>query len=122
MHRMDRARLLYGDADTRRAGSPAQGAAAATRGWCWTPLAAYWDDAWPGGLLLALGTDGVDGSSDAAGALVDGHAFAAARRLRLDPHGALAENDAHAFFGALGTSLRTGPTDTNVVDLLLWLP
>lgn len=75
---------------------------------------------WSRGLLLALGTDGVDGSSDAAGALIDPPAVRAARGL--DAARALEENDSHAFFDALGTQLRCGPTGTNVADLCLYLP
>ncbi len=74
------------------------------------------------GLLLAFGTDGVDGSSDAAGALIDEHAVRSARERGLDPARALADNDATAFFDALGTALRSGPTGTNVADLCLYLP
>lgn len=75
---------------------------------------------WSRGLLLALGTDGVDGSSDAAGALIDPPAARAARTL--DAARALEESDSHAFFDALGTQLRCGPTGTNVADLCLYLP
>ncbi len=76
----------------------------------------------PRGLLLAFGTDGVDGSSDAAGALIDLAAIERARTLGLDPENALSRNDSHAFFDALGTSLCCGPTGTNVADLCLYLP
>jgi hydroxypyruvate reductase len=85
-------------------------------------LAAAWERGWSGGPLIALGTDGVDGTSDAAGALIDGHALATARALGLDPRRALADNDAHTFFAALGTALHTGPTGTNVADLIVRLP
>ena len=77
---------------------------------------------WSRGLLLCFGTDGIDGVSDAAGALVDAPAVRAAQRLALDPHRALAANDATAFFDAVGTTLRCGPTGTNVADLILYLP
>lgn len=75
---------------------------------------------WSRGLLLALGTDGVDGSSDAAGALIDPPAVRAASAL--DAARALDDNASHTFFDALGTQLRCGPTGTNVADLCLYLP
>jgi len=75
---------------------------------------------WSRGLLLALGTDGVDGSSDAAGALIDPAAVRAASAL--DAARALEDNASHAFFDALGTQLRCGPTGTNVADLCIYLP
>lgn len=71
------------------------------------------------GLLLCFGTDGIDGRSDAAGALVDAHAIASARRAGLDPARFLTENDATTFFDAIGTTLRCGPTSTNVADLCI---
>jgi hydroxypyruvate reductase len=68
-------------------------------------------------LVVALATDGNDGPTDAAGAVVDGATLARARALGLDPHAALAENDAYGFFDRLGDLLMTGPTNTNVNDL-----
>jgi glycerate-2-kinase len=70
--------------------------------------------------LLAGGTDGVDGSSDAAGAVVTGRTCAAGS----DADGArkaLAENDSHAFFLDRPERLVTGPTGTNVADLAVGL-
>jgi len=69
-------------------------------------------------VLVALGTDGTDGPTDAAGAAVTGETVARARGLGLDPLAHLAENDAYSFFDALGDLIRTGPTGTNVNDLL----
>ncbi len=68
--------------------------------------------------LVALATDGIDGPTDAAGAVVTGDTLARARRLGLDPQAALADNDAYPFFKALGDLILTGPTQTNVNDLL----
>jgi hydroxypyruvate reductase len=70
----------------------------------------------PGIFALAADTDGVDGAEDIAGAIIDPGTpqRAAARGLRLAE--ALANNDAHTFFQALGDSLVTGPTLTNVND------
>ncbi|RPI48222.1 MAG: glycerate kinase, partial [Chloroflexi bacterium] len=76
----------------------------------------------PGVVLLALGTDGIDGPTDAAGAVAGGLTVARARALGLDPRAYLANNDAYSFFDALGDLLRTGPTGTNVNDLLfIWV-
>jgi glycerate-2-kinase len=69
--------------------------------------------------LLAAGTDGSDGPTDAAGAFADGGTVARARAAGLDPLAALARNDSHRFFAAEGGLLRTGPTRTNVMDLVL---
>ena len=68
---------------------------------------------------LAFGTDGSDGSSPAAGALVDSTTLLRARQAGLDPAAALAAHDAHPFFEALGDLYVTGPTGTNVADLLV---
>jgi hydroxypyruvate reductase len=72
----------------------------------------------PNVVLVALGTDGTDGPTDAAGAVVTGETVARARGLGLDPLAHLADNDAYNFFDALGDLIRTGPTGTNVNDLL----
>jgi hydroxypyruvate reductase len=72
----------------------------------------------PGVALLALGTDGTDGPTDAAGAVATGETITRARSLGLDPIAHLAENDAYPFFDALDDLIRTGPTGTNVNDLL----
>jgi hydroxypyruvate reductase len=78
-------------------------------------------DGWPGVLVMALATDGTDGPTDAAGAIVTGETVARAQALGLDPRAALEANDSHSFFDALGDLIRTGPTGTNVNDLLLLL-
>ncbi len=66
---------------------------------------------------LSAGTDGIDGPTDAAGAFVDGRTCERARQAGLDPAGALAANDSHSFFAALGDLHRCGPTGTNVMDI-----
>jgi glycerate 2-kinase len=71
--------------------------------------------------VLALATDGRDGSSDAAGALVDGGTVARGRRGGLDPDAALAHHESTAFLAAAGDLLRPGPTRTNVRDLVVAL-
>ncbi len=61
-------------------------------------------------------TDGVDGAEEIAGALVDPHTLSRAWDLGVKPVDALADNDGHGFFQALGASVVTGPTRTNVND------
>ncbi len=75
----------------------------------------------PNALILSAGTDGTDGPTDAAGAVADGTTIERARARGLDAHDALARNDAYPFFAALGDLLITGPTLTNVNDLMLAL-
>jgi hydroxypyruvate reductase len=72
-------------------------------------------------LVVSVATDGGDGPTDAAGACADGTTLARAAALGLDPQAHLARNDAYPFFQALGDLLVTGPTRTNVNDLLLVL-
>lgn len=67
--------------------------------------------------LLSGGTDGEDGPTDAAGAVVDEQIISAARSLGLDPADYLRRSDAYHFFEPLGGLLKTGPTHTNVGDL-----
>jgi hydroxypyruvate reductase len=67
--------------------------------------------------LAAGGTDGEDGPTDAAGAIVDADVLAAARRMRLVPTDYMSRNDAYHFFGPLGGLIKTGPTHTNVGDV-----
>jgi glycerate 2-kinase len=67
--------------------------------------------------LLALATDGGDGPTDAAGAVVTGESLERAMLLGLDPRAYLARNDAYHFFDPLGDLLKPGPTQTNVNDL-----
>ena len=69
-------------------------------------------------VLASVGTDGVDGPTNAAGALVDSSTLERATSLGLAAAVAyLDENDAYAYFDRLGDLIRTGPTGTNVGDL-----
>ena len=70
-------------------------------------------------VVLAAGTDGSDGPTDAAGAIVDPTTLERARRKGLDPRRALAENDSHPLFAALGDLVVTGPTGSNLMDVYL---
>jgi len=73
-------------------------------------------------LLASLATDGSDGPTDAAGACSEGDTLARARALGLDAYNYLARNDSYSFFAALGDLLMTGPTNTNVNDLVgIWI-
>ncbi len=72
-------------------------------------------------LLMALATDGTDGPTEAAGGLVDGGTVARIRAAGLDPQALLADNDAYRALEAAGDLLITGPTGTNVNDLLVLL-
>ncbi len=72
-------------------------------------------------VILSGGTDGTDGPTDAAGAVVDGTTIARAQALGLNPEQTLARNDSYPFFAALGDLLHTGPTGTNVMDIYMLL-
>ncbi|MDP5307285.1 glycerate kinase type-2 family protein [Paracoccus spongiarum] len=65
---------------------------------------------------LAVDTDGIDGTEDAAGAIIAPATLATAREAGLDPRRYLAGHDSYSFFDAAGALLRTGPTLTNVND------
>jgi hydroxypyruvate reductase len=78
--------------------------------------------------VLSAGTDGIDGNSPAAGAVVDGSTLARANSDRVDAHGsaeavrhALSSFNAYPFFEALGDALITGPTGNNLRDLRVLL-
>jgi len=74
-----------------------------------------------GCLVAAFGTDGIDGPTDAAGAMVDGYTCRRSDALGLDAYSSLAENDSYNYFKKLGALIITGPTGTNVNDLALIL-
>lgn len=71
--------------------------------------------------VLSAGTDGVDGNSPAAGALVDGSTLERARSRGLDMSAALGKFDAYPLFSALGDAIETGPTGNNLRDLRILL-
>jgi glycerate 2-kinase len=72
-------------------------------------------------VALCAGTDGIDGNSPAAGAIVDNTTIARARAIGLDPQDFLNRSDAYSFFVALGEVIATGPTGTNVRDIRILL-
>lgn len=71
--------------------------------------------------LLSAGTDGTDGPTDAAGAIVNGRTITNAVKAGIDSRQALAENDSYTFFKRTGELLITGPTGTNVMDIQIVL-
>ena len=78
----------------------------------------------PGIHAIACDTDGVDGAAEVAGAVIGPDTLAKAKGAGIDPAAALANNDAHGFFAAIGDQVVTGPTLTNVNDFraILVLP
>jgi glycerate 2-kinase len=71
--------------------------------------------------VLSAGTDGVDGSSPAAGAVADGETLARAQSLRLDPADYFRRSDSYTFFRALGDTIEIDPTGNNLRDLRILL-
>ena len=69
--------------------------------------------------VLSCGTDGNDGPTDAAGAVVDGGTIDRCRSLDLDPQRALEGHDAYPLFEASGDLVKTGPTNSNVMDIMI---
>ena len=67
--------------------------------------------------IASASTDGVDGPTDAAGAIADGKTLQCAHDLKLNPREFLANNDSYTFFSKLGDLVFTGPTETNVCDV-----
>ncbi len=78
-------------------------------------------DGWDRIFLLSAGTDGTDGPTDAAGAIVSGLTCRRARQADLNPYSYLLANDSYSFFESLGDLLKTGPTRTNVMDIICML-
>ena len=74
-----------------------------------------------GAVVASAGTDGIDGPTDAAGAIVDSQTMARADSKGLTASRFLADNNSYAFFEALHDLIRTGPTGTNVGDLQIVL-
>jgi hydroxypyruvate reductase len=70
---------------------------------------------------MAMATDGIDGPTDAAGAIVNGQTAPTARALGLDPETSLEQNDAYALLKAANSLLVIGPTGTNLNDIVVGL-
>ena len=75
----------------------------------------------PRALFVSAATDGTDGPTDAAGAVVDSHSLERAAEAGLDPDAFLKNNDSYTFFEKLGDLIITGPTRTNVMDVRIVL-
>jgi glycerate 2-kinase len=71
--------------------------------------------------IFSAGTDGIDGPTDAAGAIADASTIPRARKLRMDTRTFLDDNDSYRFFDRLGALVKTGPTGTNVMDVRILL-
>jgi len=104
-----------GEPTVRLAPASVRGRGGRNQQLCLAALAELRD--WRGLALIAGGTDGEDGPTDAAGACVDEHIAQEVERLGLNPAEYLARNDAFTFFERAGGLLKTGPTHTNVGDL-----
>ncbi|MEL6946509.1 MAG: MOFRL family protein, partial [Pseudomonadota bacterium] len=71
---------------------------------------------------MAADTDGIDGSEDNAGAIMDSQTLARAEALGLNATQMLADHDSYTFFDQLGDLIKTGPTRTNVNDIrAIWI-
>jgi glycerate-2-kinase len=68
-------------------------------------------------VFASFATDGIDGKSDAAGAVADGFSLIRAHKKDLNPAEFLKDNDSYEFFNKLDDLLMTGPTGTNVMDI-----
>jgi len=71
--------------------------------------------------FLSAATDGVDGNSNAAGALIDTHSFVDAKARHIDPKHYLDSFDSNSFFEQTGELLITGPTHNNLLDIMIIL-
>lgn len=72
-----------------------------------------------GVVAASIGTDGIDGQTDAAGALVDGTTTGRGRKLGMDPERFLRDNNSYNYLSRVGDLVRTGPTGTNLNDLII---
>lgn len=72
-------------------------------------------------VILSAGTDGIDGNTDAAGAIADGFTVSRAKSMAMEPEAYLGDNNSYSFFKELNDLFVTGPTKTNVMDIMLLL-
>jgi hydroxypyruvate reductase len=71
--------------------------------------------------IFSAGTDGIDGPTDAAGAVADSATLLRACSMNLNPQSFLDDNDSYHFFERMGGLVKTGPTGTNVMDVRILL-
>ena len=69
--------------------------------------------------FISVGTDGTDGPTDAAGAIVSRSIISKAKNKKLNPQDFLNNNDSYNFFNQVDGLIKTGPTGTNVMDIVL---
>jgi len=67
--------------------------------------------------LISIGTDGIDGPTDAAGAIIDSYTTLKARKKKINPEDYLVNNDSYHFHEQMGTLIKTGATGNNLMDL-----
>jgi len=72
-------------------------------------------------LLLSIGTDGIDGPTDAAGGIIDDASIQALSKSNLDIHEYLDNNDSYTFLDSIASLYKTGPSGTNVADIQIIL-
>ena len=72
-------------------------------------------------VVLSAGTDGTDGPTDAAGAIADGETMTRANQLKLNTLKYLQDNNSYHYFKKLNDLVKTGPTNTNVMDIRIML-
>ncbi len=72
-------------------------------------------------VVFSAGTDGTDGNTDAAGAIADGYTVMRAKEMHMDPEVYLHDNNSYPFFKGLNDLVITGPTKTNVMDIIVVL-
>jgi len=84
---------------------------------CGASLAIAWLEHGHNYWAISGDSDGIDGTEDAAGALIGPDTPERARRAGLDSHARLAAHDSYTFFASIGDLVRTGPTLTNVNDI-----
>ncbi|MFV1884739.1 MAG: glycerate kinase type-2 family protein [Balneola sp.] len=71
--------------------------------------------------MLSIGTDGIDGPTDAAGAIIDSKTTLLARKKKISPEEYLQKNDSYNFHNQMGTLIKTGPIGKNLMDLQVLL-
>jgi len=76
---------------------------------------------YPGVVIVSVGTDGTDGPTDSAGGIVDGQTAIMLEEAGIDINDALDDNDSYHALQAVDSLIKTGPTGTNVNDLIFML-